>query len=113
MAQRVTRRSLLGGAAAAGAAATVPAAASGAAKRPTRRSARVVVVGAGFAGLSAARALVKKGIRDVVVLEARDRVGGRTWTRRIGGVDYDVGGQWLKPEPSQFGWAQERITELA
>lgn len=56
---------------------------------------------------------MKKGVRDVVVLEARNRVGGRTWTRRIGGVDYDVGGQWLKPEPSQFGWAQERITALA
>jgi monoamine oxidase len=71
-----------------------------------------VIVGAGFAGLTAARELVKKGVKDVVVLEARNRVGGRTWTRRIGGVDYDVGGQWLKPEPSQFGWAQERITAL-
>ncbi len=71
------------------------------------------MVGAGFAGLSAARELVKLGVKDVVVLEARKRVGGRTWTRRLGGVDYDVGGQWLKPEASQFGWAQERITKLA
>ena len=73
----------------------------------------VVVVGAGFAGLSAARELMRRGVRNVVVLEARNRVGGRTWTRRIDGVDYDVGGQWLKPESSQFGWAQERITKLA
>ena len=71
------------------------------------------MIGAGFAGLTAARELVKKGVKDVVVLEARNRVGGRTWTRRLGGVDYDVGGQWLKIEPSQFGWAQERITKLA
>ena len=113
MAGRVTRRSLIGGAAAAGAAATVPGGASAATRTPARRSARVVVVGAGFAGLTAARELVRKGVKDVVVLEARNRVGGRTWTRRIGGVDYDVGGQWLKTEPSQFGWAQERITKLA
>ena len=71
------------------------------------------MIGAGFAGLTAARELVKKGVKDVVVLEARNRVGGRTWTRRLGGVDYDVGGQWLKIEPSRFGWAQERITKLA
>lgn len=67
----LTRRSLIGGAAAAGAAAvtegTVPSVTS-AATRPARRSARVVVVGAGFAGLSAARELVRKGVRDVVVL---------------------------------------------
>ena len=114
MAKRVTRRSLIGGAAAVGAAAAAPYPASGAArKRPVRRSTRVVVVGAGFAGLSAARELVRKGVRDVVVIEARNRVGGRTWTRRLGGVDYDVGGQWLKTEPSSFGWAQERITKLA
>jgi monoamine oxidase len=72
-----------------------------------------VVVGAGFAGLSAARELVKKGVKDVVVLEARNRVGGRTWTRRLGGVDYDVGGQWLKLTESQFGPAQNHITKLA
>lgn len=113
MATRVTRRTLLGGAAAAGAAAAAPTGAAARSRRPRRTSATVVVVGAGFAGLTAARELVKKGVKDVVVLEARNRVGGRTWTRRLGGVDYDVGGQWLKPEASQFGWAQERITALA
>ena len=108
----LTRRTLLGSTAAAGAAAAVPAGA-GAKSRKARRRARVVVVGAGFAGLAAARELRRRGIGNVVVLEARNRVGGRTWTRRLGGVDYDVGGQWLKPEPSQFGFAQERITALA
>ena len=112
MAQKVTRRHLIGGAAAGAAVAAAPASASKR-KGPARRRARVVVVGAGFAGLSAARELVKKGVKDVVVLEARDRVGGRTWTRRLGGVDYDVGGQWLKPEASQFGFAQDNITKLA
>lgn len=112
MPSHVTRRSLLGGAAAGAAAVAAPAGAA-TKKGPSRKSAKVVVVGAGFAGLSAARELMKKGVKDVIVLEARNRVGGRTWTRRLGGVDYDVGGQWLKTEPSQFGVEQPNITKLA
>jgi monoamine oxidase len=53
----------------------------------------VVVVGAGFSGLTAARALTKAGKR-VVVLEARDRVGGRVKSGKIAGRTVDVGGMW-------------------
>lgn len=53
-----------------------------------------IVVGAGVAGLTAARLLTKAGQR-VVVLEARDRVGGRTWTDRGDGVATDLGASWI------------------
>ncbi len=56
----------------------------------------VVVVGAGASGLRAADDLRRGGAR-VVVLEARDRVGGRTWSREQDGARFDVGGQWLGP----------------
>ncbi len=57
----------------------------------------VAVVGAGFAGLSAARTLQRAGLRTVV-LEARDRVGGRVHSRTLAsGVWVDLGGQWAGP----------------
>lgn len=56
----------------------------------------VVVVGAGFAGLSAARELSRLG-RDVLVLEGRDRVGGRSYTGTIAGVPVDLGATFVGP----------------
>ena len=54
----------------------------------------VVVVGAGVAGLAAARLLQIQG-RRVVVLEARDRIGGRVVTERSGGRITDLGASWI------------------
>lgn len=57
--------------------------------------AEVVIIGAGAAGIAAARRLVDWQ-RDVIVLEARDRVGGRAWTSDAGlGLPWDRGAQWL------------------
>ena len=64
-----------------------------------------VVVGAGMAGLSAALMLTKAG-QNCVVLEARDRVGGRAWSEtRPDGTVVDHGGQWV-------GVTQTRMLEL-
>jgi monoamine oxidase len=49
----------------------------------------LIVIGAGAAGLAAAAALVREG-HSVLILEARDRVGGRCWTRRMPGLDVPV-----------------------
>jgi monoamine oxidase len=64
---------------------------------PERIDADVCVVGAGYAGLTAARRLSEGG-KSVVVLEARDRIGGRVWTQQLaGGATIDRGAGWLAP----------------
>ena len=70
-----------------------------------RVEADAVVVGAGLAGLVAARKLEAAGA-SVVVIEAAGRVGGRTLTKHVAGVPVEMGGQWIGP-------AQPRIIALA
>jgi monoamine oxidase len=61
------------------------------------RSMRVIVVGAGFAGLAAADAL-QQGGAEVLVLEARDRVGGRVWSRELpNGAVVEMGAEYILP----------------
>lgn len=75
----------------------------------TERHTDVVVVGAGIAGLMTARKLVEAGV-DVLVLEARARVGGRTYTRPASdGTLIDMGGQWIGPTQQRIG---ALVTEL-
>jgi monoamine oxidase len=105
--RRISRRSLIGGGAAAAGAAALPTAAKAkTAKRKATHKADVIVVGAGLSGLTAARNIVKGG-RSALVLEARDRVGGRTLNHHLGrGKVVEVGGQWIGP-------TQDHLARLA
>jgi monoamine oxidase len=109
-----TRRRFVAGALTAGATAALPGAAEAKkhrtpkSKRHRTRKADVCVVGAGFAGLTAARDLVNAG-RSVVVLEARDVVGGRVQNHELGGGKVsERGGTFVGPTQDHvLGLAQE------
>ena len=73
----------------------------------------VIVIGGGFAGVAAARELGCAGLR-VLLLEARARLGGRTFTARVGGHHVELGGTWIHwtqpfvfAEASRYGLALE------
>ncbi|GAB3449359.1 flavin monoamine oxidase family protein [Actinophytocola sediminis] len=98
---RLSRRQLLiaGGAALAAGGATIAATATGVAGAATGDSADAptydaIVVGAGFAGAIAARELRAQGLRTLI-LEARNRIGGRTWTETFEGEVVELGGQFV------------------
>ncbi len=72
---------------------------------PATPSVDVVVIGGGFAGLTAARDLQQRGLA-VLVLEARDRLGGRTWSADRNGFHVELGGTWIHwTQP--FVWAEK------
>ncbi|HEY3188231.1 MAG TPA: FAD-dependent oxidoreductase, partial [Solirubrobacteraceae bacterium] len=105
---RFTRRRLIGGAAAGVAVGALPSAGSAAAKggKPKPKRVDVVVVGAGLAGLTAAREVARRG-RSVRVLEARDRVGGRVLNHQLSGAAYaELGATFTGP-------TQDHIQALA
>lgn len=73
----------------------------------------VVVIGAGPAGLMAARTLKSQGLK-VAVLEARERVGGRTWNGKVAdaaGVEHfiEIGGQWISPDQTRLSALVEEL----
>ncbi|XP_028902303.1 spermine oxidase [Ornithorhynchus anatinus] len=59
------------------------------------RQPRIVVIGAGLAGLSAARTLLEHGFTDVTVLEASDRIGGRVQSVKLEHATFELGATWI------------------
>ena len=70
------------------------------------QSREVLVIGAGIAGLTAARDLAVDGY-DVAILEARERIGGRIWTSHELGLPADLGASWI------HGFEDNPIARLA
>lgn len=62
----------------------------------------VVVVGAGISGLTAARELHRAGV-PIIVVEARDRVGGKMHTVDVGADPVDLGAHWISPDQKRIG----------
>jgi monoamine oxidase len=59
---------------------------------------KILIIGAGIAGISAATNIIKKcqaNPPEITILEARDRVGGRAWTKYFGNVPIDLGASWI------------------
>lgn len=61
----------------------------------------VIVVGAGYCGLTASRDAALSGLK-VLLLEGRDRIGGRSWSSNIGGYTFEMGGTWVS-------WGQPHV----
>ena len=72
----------------------------------------MIVVGAGFAGLAAADALARGGV-EVMVLEARDRVGGRVWSVPFAGGVVERGAEFILPHDRTVIAVAERLRARA
>ncbi|XP_019381850.1 PREDICTED: spermine oxidase isoform X3 [Crocodylus porosus] len=59
------------------------------------RQPRIVVIGAGLAGLSATKTLLENGLTDVTILEATDRIGGRVQSVNLGHATFELGATWI------------------
>ncbi|MEV4434868.1 NAD(P)/FAD-dependent oxidoreductase [Streptomyces sp. NPDC049585] len=93
---RPGRRRVLKAIGAGAAAVSFGAMGAGTARADEEQFTDVVVIGAGYAGGTVARELGAKGLTSIV-LEARDRIGGRIWTTTMAGEQIELGGQWVSP----------------
>lgn len=55
---------------------------------------RVLIIGAGVSGISAASRLIERGLKNVVILEAENRIGGRVHTTKFASNVVELGAQW-------------------
>lgn len=76
----------------------------------TKQTARIIIIGAGTAGIAAATRLLEQGFKNVLLLEAEDRIGGRINTIPFADNVVDLGAQWCHGEKSNVVY--ERVKDL-
>ncbi|MGW2054082.1 flavin monoamine oxidase family protein [Streptomyces sp. NPDC001840] len=101
-ARGVSRRTVAKSAAAAAVLGLGAARTASAAQGPAAAHYDAIVIGAGFAGVTAARELTARGARTLI-LEARNRIGGRTWTDTFAGQRVEIGGTWVEDTQPHIG----------
>jgi pseudooxynicotine oxidase len=101
----------MAGFAALGGAALAPAPAEAAARKPRKSGWDAIIVGGGFAGVTAARDLSRAGLKTLLI-EARPRLGGRTQTAPFAGHRIEVGGTWIGSGQPHV-WAERTRYNLA
>ncbi|XP_015175694.1 PREDICTED: uncharacterized protein LOC107066013 [Polistes dominula] len=69
-----------------------------------REESRIVIIGAGLAGISAASRLLKLGFKNVIIIEADTRVGGRVYTTLYGDNTIDLGAEWVYGENGNIAY---------
>ncbi|MDX3855601.1 flavin monoamine oxidase family protein [Streptomyces sp. AK02-01A] len=95
--RRFGRRGLLKAAGAAALSTSLIPATAGVARAKDAATVDAIVIGAGYAGGTVARELALRGLKPLV-LEARNRIGGRIWTGTFSGAQVEIGGSWLGPQ---------------
>ena len=79
----------------------------------------VLILGAGMSGISAAKSLYEHGVKNFMILEARDRIGGRMRSEEFGGIRVELGEQWIygfhipQDPPKRFNDDQNDLQKLA
>merc|ERR1712168_1291388 len=77
-------------------------------RKSSERHYTVIIVGGGISGLNAARHLTANGIKDIILLEARNRLGGRMYTRIIDGKYYELGANWLHYREDLYNYVMDK-----
>ena len=75
--------------------------------------AQVLILGAGMAGVSAAKVLADANHHDFIIIEATDRIGGRCREKTIGGYTVELGAQWISGTYGKLGGRNNPVLDLA
>lgn len=78
--------------------------------KPTTRRTKVLILGAGVAGITAAKTLQQNGVHDFLILEAQDYIGGRFKQRSFAGVKLEEGVWWVPLKATSTIWEEKLVS---